>query len=269
MPTKLINLKIKHVAGVDRPANRRRFLVVKTEKEEPEKEEPEKKEPDKEEPEQEEPKEPPMLTKEQIAKIKDKDLQEAVMAQLEEMAELEKKVKDLEAKTAAPPKEDDEEIWKGVPPAIRNRFDAIQRDRDEMEKKAKGEKDEREVQEWTQKVSKLKYVQAVPQHFGKVMKKVAENAPEEADEVLRILQHADDLIDKGAIFNEIGRTRKNHTEVGDATNVVARVLALAGDYQQVDQKLSKAAAIEKVFKNKPDWYVPYKRETQIGGGNAD
>jgi hypothetical protein len=31
MPTKLIQIKVDHIAGVDRPANRRKFLIVKSE----------------------------------------------------------------------------------------------------------------------------------------------------------------------------------------------------------------------------------------------
>src|SRR4030095_4571331 len=169
MPTKLVNLKIKHVAGVDRPANKRRFLIVKQEKEEPT-----------------EPKGPTMLTKEQIAKIKDNDALEAVMAQQEEMLELEKKVKALEERTTGDDKKEDDAIWKGIPPAVRNRFDAMQNERDERQATAKGARDARAVGDWVQKVSKFKYLQITPEHFGKVMKKAAENGGTEADEIMRI-----------------------------------------------------------------------------------
>jgi cell division septum initiation protein DivIVA len=248
MPTKLVNLKIKHVAGVDRPANKRRFLIVKQEKEEP----------------PTEPKGPTMLTKEQIAKIKDKDALEAVMAQQEEMLELEKKVKGLEEQASGEKKEDDS-IWKGIPPAVRNRFDAMQKERDEMQAAAKREKDEREVGNWVQKVSKFKYLQITPEHFGKVMKKAAESAGTEADEIMRILAAADSLIEKGAVFMEYGRTRNdaNGTNLGDATNIVARVQSLAQDYRHLDKNLTEPQAIEKVFKDHPEWYPVYKKHSQI------
>src|SRR4030095_3464476 len=248
MPTKLVNLKIKHVAGVDRPANKRRFLIVKQEKEEPT-----------------EPKGPTMLTKEQIAKIKDKDALEAVMAQQEEMLELEKKVKALEERTTGDDKKEDDAIWKGIPPAVRNRFDAMQKERDEMQATAKREEDEREIGGGGQKGAKFKSLQIPPEHFGKVMKKAAESAGTEADEIMRILSAADGLIEKGSVFMEYGRTRSdsNGTSPGDATNIVARVQSLAQDYRHLDKNLSESSAVEKVFKDHPEWYPVYKKHSQI------
>jgi hypothetical protein len=249
MPTKLVNLKIKHVAGVDRPANKRRFLIVKQEKEEPT-----------------EPKGPIMLTKEQIAKIKDKDAQEAVVAQQEEMLALEKKVKSLEDQiaTGGVAKDDEAEIWKGVPPVIRNRFEAMKQEREQMEAKTKREKDEWETSAWVQKSAKFKYLQITPEHFGKVMKRVAESATAEADEIMRILSAADGLIEKGTVFMEYGRTRSDANGTGaDATNIVARVQSLAQDYRHLDKNLTDPAAIEKVFKDHPEWYPVYKKHSQI------
>jgi hypothetical protein len=247
MPTKLVNLKIKHVAGVDRPANKRRFLIVKQEKEI-------------------EPKGATMLTSEQIAKMKDKDLQEAVVAQQEEMLGLEKKIKSLEDQiaTGTVTKDDEAEIWKGVPPVIRNRFEAMKNEREQMEAKTKREKDEWETSAWVQKSAKFKYLQITPEHFGKVMKRIADHATAEADEIMRILSAADGLIEKGTVFMEYGRTRNDAGTGGaDATNIVARVQSLAQDYRHLDNKLTDSAAIEKVFKDHPEWYPVYKKHSQI------
>jgi hypothetical protein len=100
------------------------------------------------------------------------------------------------------------------------------------------------------------------------MQKVAASAPTEADEVFRILEKANDLVAKGAIFSEIGKSTNGRTPVGDATNVTARVEAMAEDLMQMDPKLNKGEAIVKALEKKPEWYGPYRRE-QIRVGARD
>jgi hypothetical protein len=284
MATKLINLKIEHVAGVDRPANKRKFLIVKSQIEkqlhivkEGEKYcvyDGEKKVGSYDSREAAQAamnmkKGATMLTAQQIAAIKDKDAQEAAVKQQEEYVELEKKNKALEDEVATlkgrpPAKDDDESIWKGVPPAIRHRFESMQKERDDSIKKAKEEKDERENAHWAQKCQGFKYLQITPQHFGRVMKSVAEKCDQgEADEIMRVLGLAEQAIDKGVLFAELG---KNHgsSSRGDASNIVDRVNHLAADYQKMDVKLTKDQAISKVFTDHPDWYGPYRQASTIG-----
>lgn len=286
MPTKLVNLSIKHIAGVDRPANKRQFLIIKKEKQEPVEKLSVKKEGDKycvydgdkklgsfdsESDARSKIKSmmkgATMLTPEQIAKIADKELQEAIVKQQEEFLELEKsvKAKDEEIATlkSAPPPKDDEEIWKGVPPAIRNRMEAMKKERDEMAETAKREKEERENEHWINKSKEFKYLQVAPEHFGKVLRAINSDHPTEAAEIVRILGVADGLIEKGAIFAEFGKNNTNGSRVADATNVTARVEALAKDYMMLDKDLSESAAIAKVFREHPDWHAPYRREAAI------
>ncbi len=288
MPTKLISLRIDHIAGVDRPANKRKFLVIKQEKDPPiEKAMSIKKEGEdqyclydengdkvgtyKTMEEAQAAKEKmmskgavTMLTKEQIAKIGDKEVQEAAVKQQEEMLAVEKKQKELEEQLAkakeSPPKDDDEEIWKGVPPAIRNRMESVVKERDDFAKKAKDERDQRETDNWITKSRKFKYLQTTPEHFGKVMKAIAESCQNEAEEIYRILSNADEVIGKGAMFMEIGKVPNGTNRFNDATNVSARVEAMAEDFIKLDPKLSQGEAIDKVFKQNPDWYPVWRRE---------
>jgi hypothetical protein len=257
MPKRLISLRIEHIAGVDKPANKRKFLIVKSEKESEDKGA------------------VVMLTKEQIAKIGDKDAMEAVIKQQEEMLDLEKKVKAQDEEIAklknapSPDKDDDETIWKGIPPTVRNRFEAIKRERDDMQKAAKDEKDKSATAQWTTKCREFKYVQVTPEHFGKIMKKVAENSPDEADEIMRVVGAADELIGKGHLFSEFGKSGSRGGGPADATNVVARVMALADDYMEMEKGLKQDAAIQKVFREHPEWYQPYVIEARIGTGTSN
>lgn len=250
MSTKLVNLSIKHVAAVDSPANKRKFLIIKQEKPI--------------EPEVKTEGAPLMLTKEQVAGIKDEKIQEAVIEQQEKLLALEKQVKELGEDPKPPPSLDakGDEIWKGVPAAIRNRFDAMQKERDEWVAKAKEEKDRHDTSEWIEKCRKFQYLQITPEHFGKIMKSVAEHDQTDADEIVRVLERADDVIGKGTVFAELGRRDKgtNGSAVSDATNMTARVQALAEDFIKLDKTLTMPDAITKVFNEHPDWHKAWRWE---------
>lgn len=286
MAKKLVSLKVQHIAGVDLPANKKKFLIVKSEiakqvsvKEEDGKwcvydgdekvgEYASEEEARKAASEMNKRKGATMLTKEQIAKVSDKSLQEAIVQQQEEMAELEKQVKAKDDEIAKIKSEsphietDDEKLWKNVPPAIRNRYDALMKDKEEVEKRAKEEKDARETEHWTQKVKELQYIpQVIPGSFGKIMKNVAEKCPTEANEIFRVLTLAEDTIAKGDLFRELGRNGTGST--GDATDVSARVSAMAEEFRKRDPKLGVAESIEKVFRDHPDWHTAYKKQVSV------
>jgi hypothetical protein len=289
---KLVNLSIHEISGVTSPANKRKLLIIKSAKQE-NIEKSIKKEGDKfclydadgkkigtfdteAEAKAAQMKmnkgATSMLTKEQIAKIGDAELQEAVLAQIEELLAANAKVKELEtAKSEGPKSSEDlrkEEAWKHVPAAIRNKYEAMEKQVEETNRLASLEKEARETDNWITKLRDFPYLQITPIHFGKVMQKVAASAPTEADEVFRILEKANDLVAKGAIFSEIGKSTNGRTPVGDATNVTARVEAMAEDLMQMDPKLNKGEAIVKALEKKPEWYGPYRRE-QIRVGARD
>jgi hypothetical protein len=282
--TRLLDIKIEHVAGVDRPANKRSFLIIKQEKviekqmsisKEGDKfclydGDTKKGEYDSMEAAQAAKEKmmkgtSTMLTKEQIAAIKDVKVQEAAIAQQEEMLALEKKVETLEVSVAkggaAPVDSKSDEIWKGVPAAIRNRFDAMEKERDEWVNKAKEEKDRHDTHAWIEKCRKFQYLQITPEHFGKVMKSVAEHDQTDAEEIERILERADDVIGKGTVFAELGRRNNgSNAHPADATNITARVENLAEDFMKLDKNLSKPDAITKVFNEHPDWHRAWRQE---------
>lgn len=280
MAKRLIQLHIEHVAGVDRPANKRKFLVIKSEVEKKisiveedgkyclydgdkkmgtyatreaamaamNKSE----------------KGALMLTKAQLAKITDEETQKAVLDQQEKIGELEKTVDDQtkeieKLKAAAPPPDnpDEEAFWKGVSPIVRSRYEAQKKKAEEADSRAKEEKSARDTSAWVEKLKQHTYLPILPDRFAPVMKNVAEACPKEAAEIERVFGAAQEIIAKGAImFKEIGGN--NH---GDATSVVARVESMAGEVMKRDN-ISKADAIALVMREHPDWYQPYRRETQ-------
>jgi len=288
MPKKLVQLKVNHIAGVDSPANKRKFLIVKRETSEEIEKLSVKKEDgkfcvydgDKKMGEFDSMQAAQaammrmgkkeggtMLTKEQLAKIADKELQEAVMTQMEELNTATAKNKELTAelekvKAAPPPESPDEEMWKGVSPAIRMRYEAMQKENKEMSKKVEEEKDEREAQVWIGKVKAFRYIpHIVPDTFGRMMGAMAKHCPKEVGELFKILTSADEVIHKGDLFRELGRNGDN--KLGDATDITARVQALSEDMMKRDNKLSLADAQAKIFKDNPEWYAAWRQSERV------
>jgi hypothetical protein len=292
MAKRLIQLQIEHVAGVDRPANKRKFLVIKSEKIEKLSVKAEdgkfcvydgdkkigtyesedaaraamanmKSE-----------KGATMLTKEQIKKITDGEIAVLVIEQGEELVESLAKVKTLEEEIvklkAAPPKEttedpDEEEFWKGVPAIVRNRYENVKKKADDAEKQAKDERDRNDTAEWVVKLQKYTYVPILPERFAPIMKTIAQACPKEAKEIEEVFHTCHEIIGKGTIiFKEVG---ENGLRGGDATDVVARVNARASEISKRDN-VDQGTAIQRVFAEHPDWYGVYRKSSTIGVGNV-
>jgi hypothetical protein len=292
MAKRLIQLHIEHVAGVDRPANKRKFLVIKSEQIE-------KlsvvKEGDKycvydgdkkigsyatEEAARaamanmKSEKGATMLTQEQIVRIAEKDTQVAVLKQREELIESQNKVKSLEEeieklKAAHPPAEanpDEEEFWKGVPAVVRNRYESEKKRGEEAQKAAKEQKDRNETAEWVGKLAKVSYVPIIAERFAPIMKAIAETHPKEAKEVEGVFVACHEIIGKGAIiFKEIGMGGSSE---GDATDIVSRVQLMAKEIEKRD-KVSNDTAIQRVFAEHPEWYSPYRKRSTVGVGTVN
>lgn len=248
MAKRLVSLKIEHIAGVDRPANKRRFVVVKNEKTLPRGKNKEG---------------VVMLTKEQIVSLEDEELQNAVLEQQEELLDAQNKLKEQDAELnklrTAVPESDEEKFWKNENPAVRNLYEALKRRNEEIEKQAKDEKRRRDEEIWTEKGKKHRFLQVSPQGYGRIMTKISESCPNEAAEIEKILVVADEAIEKGDLFRELG---KGGGVNGDATSITARVDALADEYMKRDSALTKDTAIQKVFSEHRDWYGPWRKESQ-------
>src|SRR4030095_3052778 len=299
MARRLIQLHIEHVAGVDRPANKRRFLVIKSEqieklsiKREGEKyciydgdkkigsyddEEAAKRAMANMKSE----KGQTMLTHNQITKITDPDTQVAVLKQRDELIEAQTKQKELEQQTEelsqeveklkANPKPagdgdpEEEEFWKGIPAVVRNRYEQEKKKGEEAEKAAKEHEDRNETAEWVGKLQKVSYVPILPERFAPIMKTIAQACPKEAKEVENVFVACHEIIAKGAIiFKEIGAGGNG----GDATDVVSRVEAMASEVMKRD-KVDKGTAIQTVFREHPEWYGAYRKQSTIGVGNSN
>lgn len=295
MARRLIQLHIEHVAGVDRPANKRKFLVIKSEKTEPVEKLSVKPENgkfcvydgdkkigsyDTEEAARaamtnmKSEKGATMLTKEQIKKITDTEVAEAVLQQQEELVDAAAKVKELTAEVekmkANPPEKktddpDEEEFWKGVPAVVRNRYDTVKKKAEAAEKVAKDEKDRSDTVEWIGKLKKYSYVPILPERFAPIMKAVAQACPKEAKEIEEVFNTCHEIIGKGTIiFKEVGEAGFRN---GDASDIVARVNARASEIAKRDS-VDQATAIQRVFSEYPEWYGPYRKQSTIGVGNT-
>jgi len=144
-----------------------------------------------------------------------------------------------------------ETLWKEHEAAVKKA--------EELEKVLKEEKDKQLKKEFIQKAAaEFMHLPTKPEEFGLILKGISEKAPEEYGKLESILKAANEAIEKGALYSEIGRSG---APVGDSA--VAKVEALVSGIVQKDAKISRVDALMKVLSENPQLYAEYCRETAI------
>jgi len=96
-----------------------------------------------------------------------------------------------------------------------------------------------------------------PEEFGKVLKEIAQNAPEAIAKVEEVLKAADTALKEGGVFKEIGSSAR--TSAGAMDKIEKKAEAI-----MTSEKISKAEAITKALEQNPELYSEYLNE---GGNN--
>jgi hypothetical protein len=122
---------------------------------------------------------------------------------------IEKRAKDAESKVeeltkSAGGNPGPEDIWKGVPTAVRERVEKAEQRAKEAEEVAKRERDERETREFVAKAKAFRGLPVQADEFGSVLKSIKSANPEVYEKLEGVLKSADELIVKGGVFKEIG-----------------------------------------------------------------
>jgi hypothetical protein len=120
---------------------------------------------------------------------------------------------------------------------------------------AKELKDEKILKEYVEKAEDLIHLPIEARKFAPVMKALGEEHPAEFAEVYRILKAADALIEKSAVFSEIGKA-------GQASSAEAQIYAKARALVAKDGDLTLEEAVEKVMDLEPDLYQRAEAERQ-------
>jgi len=163
-------------------------------------------------------------------------------------------------------KEDGSWDFSGIPEEVRPAVEALWKEQQEAVKKAeelervlKEERDKQLRKEFIQKAAdEFTNLPVKPEEFGLVLKNLAEKAPEEYSKLEGVLKAANEAIEKGALYAEIGR---GGTSAGDSA--VAKVEAMAAGLVQKDANLSRMDALAKVLAENPQLYEQYRKETAV------
>lgn len=131
---------------------------------------------------------------------------------------------------------------------------------DEAIEIAKSERETRETREYIAKAETLDKVAQDPAEFGPVLKSIANaerdgHVPEGTFEKLEtVLKSANEAIEKGDLFSELGRVGGT-----GATDADAKIDAAAAELRKSDPKLTKEQAIAKALEDNPELYVDYRK----------
>jgi len=162
-------------------------------------------------------------------------------------------------------KEDGSYDFSGIPEEVRPAVEVLWEEQQEAVKKAeelekvlKEERDKQLRKEFVQKAATdFGNLPTKPEEFGLVLKGLAEKAPEEYAKLEGVLKAANEAIQKGALYAEIGRS--GGFSGGYA---MSKIEAAANSLVQKDASMTKEQAITKALEMHPELYTEYLQETQ-------
>lgn len=160
-------------------------------------------------------------------------------------------------------KEDGSWDFSGVPEDVRPMVEALWKEhleevkkREELERVLKEERDKQATKEFIQKAeTEFGNLPTDPKEFGPVLKELASKAPEEYKKLEGVLKAANEVIEKGALFAEFGRSAQT-----GGNSALDKLNAKAEEIRKADPKLSRQQAFARAVDENPDLYLQYRRE---------
>ena len=147
-------------------------------------------------------------------------------------------------------------------PGVRSLLEKALEERDQATVKAdqalslaKELKDEKVLKEYVEKAEDLPHLPIEPLKFGPVMKALGEAHPAEFAEVYRLLKAVDAIVEKSALFSEIGKA-------GQGNSAEAQIYAKARAMVAKDGDLTFEEAVEKVMDLEPELYEKSEAERE-------
>ncbi len=170
----------------------------------------------------------------------------------------------------------DDDIWKGVSPALRLRIEASEtatsaevKKREAAEARvAKLERDAT-LTEVRKEVAGYKHMGLDPdKDVGLFEKMTAGLSSDEAKRMREIFKGADEAVEAGALFAEMGRKGIGDAPEGDSADaeIEKRVTGLLAKAE--NSKMTRDQAMDAVLGADPDLYNRYRRENSVRAGHA-
>jgi hypothetical protein len=178
------------------------------------------------------------------------DQRKLVEAELAKVATLEQKVADL-SKGQEEPKTDD--VLKNADPEVRKRFEDLEKRLKEAEDLAKAEKEAREHAEMVKRAEAYSGI-GPAEDVAKMLEQAYAISKEHGENLEKTLKAAQERIDKGALFAEVG------TDGPAAGSAVAKIEARAAEIRKAEPSLTKEQAFAKALESDPELYAEYQQE---------
>lgn len=253
---KIVDAVVKEISGVDRPANNRRFLLVKRA--------------DNIDENSKGGNFDDMTFEELIAKVEDEELRNDLESKIEvrkqwedsvkeEKAKLEKRIEELESQLEKMQEDNDDKEGdaEDLPEDVQKRFDEMQQRIQAAEEMAKTEKNARMKVEFQKRAEGYSNVADVDKLTDVLMKAHAKD-DELAEMVEDVLKSAHERIEKGDLFKQSGA---NDNE--GPTTAYEKAVQRAEERIKDDSDLTLSKAITEELERDPDLYQQYLDENDL------
>ncbi len=181
----------------------------------------------------------------ELPNIKYDDLPEEVRKAVEAVAPLQKKLEETQTENAALKK------------SLGETQSTLAKAQEDLAKAS----DETLTKEYIEKAKAFTYLGVKAEELGPVMKRIAENKAtlEDLTKMEGVLKAANEAIEKGGLFKEIGG---GGTDSGDAWTMIEKA---AEEIRKSNPSLTREQAIDEVSKIKPELVRKYRTEQAEGG----
>lgn len=149
-----------------------------------------------------------------------------------------------------------EEVLKSLDPSVQEVMKSLKAQKDAAEEVARQAAEKAATEE---AVAKAKDLKSLPVEEDKLVEVLKSASPE----VLEILKAANKAVEDGGLFEEVGKSKDNATQVSGSANDAWDKIEKAADKISEEQKVTKAKAIGIAVKENPDLYREYLK----GGAN--
>lgn len=145
-------------------------------------------------------------------------------------------------------------------PEVKAMLQTLWKDREEMaektenlEKLVKKAEDEKLTKEYIEIAKSFTNISIDPEKFGKVLKEIAINSPEQLEEIQQVLKGADEALKLAGVFKEFGSSATGTAGAWEKIeNMAVEIMK--------EEKITNAEAITKAMERNPELYNEYLKE---------
>ena len=147
----------------------------------------------------------------------------------------------------------EEDIYKGVPEALRKQMQADKAEREELRKKLAQAQEREEIVALEKRAGEITKLAAKPEEIVSLLKGLDGDG---RDLLMRVLRGADEMVAKGA--EVLNKANGKDGEPADGVDPEEKVRKMAAELRKENSDLSEADALNLVFQRNPGAYDAYR-----------